>query len=142
MKVPRRVSGSRIGINMTPMIDVVFLLVIFFLVSSHLVRQETQVELPLPVAASGEDDPMSDQPRVTINVRADGTLLLSGRPVSPVVLTSRLTALRAGEGDQLEVRVRTGRGQPYASVEPVMMACTQAGVWNVTWSVYRQEPAR
>jgi biopolymer transport protein ExbD len=142
MKVPRRLTGSRVGINMTPMIDVVFLLVIFFLVSSHLVRQETQIELALPVASSGEDDPMSNQPRVTVNVRADGTLLLSGRPVSPAVLTSRLAALRAGEGDQLEVRVRTGRSQPYASVEPVMMACTQAGVWNVTWSVYRQEPAQ
>jgi biopolymer transport protein ExbD len=142
MKVPRRAPGGRLGINMTPMIDIVFLLVIFFLVSSHLVRQETQVELALPVAASSEDDEISDQPRVTVNVRDDATLWLGGRPVSPAVLASRLAALRKEQGDQLEVRVRTGRAQPYASVEPVMMACTRAGIWNVTWSVYRREPGR
>ena len=39
---------------MTPMIDVTFLLIIFFLVSSHLAQQELQVDLELPAAASGE----------------------------------------------------------------------------------------
>ena len=40
-------------INLTSLIDVVFLLIIFFLVSSHLAKQESQLELPLPVADSG-----------------------------------------------------------------------------------------
>ena len=67
---------------MTPMIDVVFLLIIFFLVSSHLARQESQMELELPVAASGADDIDQQTPRVTINVKSDGSLWLAGRPIA------------------------------------------------------------
>ncbi|MBT6848587.1 MAG: biopolymer transporter ExbD, partial [Planctomycetaceae bacterium] len=54
MQTPRYARSKETGFNMTPMIDVVFLLIIFFLVSSHLARQETQLELDLPEASSGE----------------------------------------------------------------------------------------
>ena len=66
---------------MTPMIDVVFQLIIFFLLSSHLAKQETQLALPLPAAESGRPTQPSEQPRLTVNVLADGTLLVAGRPV-------------------------------------------------------------
>lgn len=127
---------------MTPMIDIVFLLVIFFLVSSHLVRQENQIELSLPVAASGEEDPMTEAPRVTISIRDDGALWIAGRPTAPGGLADRLKRLRQERGEGLEVRIRAGRQLPYSAAEPVMRACTAAGVWNVTWAVYREEPRR
>jgi len=53
MRVVSNLSRGSLGFNMTPMIDVVFLLIIFFLVSSHLAQQETQLELDLPEATSG-----------------------------------------------------------------------------------------
>ncbi len=53
MKVPTQLNSGEVDFNMTPMIDVVFLLIIFFLVSTHLAKQEAQLELPLPVAESG-----------------------------------------------------------------------------------------
>jgi len=142
MKVPRAPSHRRASINMTPMIDVVFLLVIFFLVSSHLVRQENQIELALPVAESGEEDTDMETPRVTISVQDDGSLWMTGRLITAAALPQRLTALRAEQGDGLEIRVRAGRALPYSAVEPVMLACTRAGVWNVTWAVYREDPIR
>ena len=53
MQVPSSTtSRGEVGFNMTPMIDIVFLLIIFFIVSSHLARQETQLELALPAASS------------------------------------------------------------------------------------------
>ena len=76
---------------MTPMIDVVFLLIIFFLVSSHLAKQEAQMELDLPNANSGAsaaDDPAA---RVVINVTADGGLLVGGHRVSQEQLVQRLS---------------------------------------------------
>ncbi|MCA9180756.1 MAG: biopolymer transporter ExbD, partial [Planctomycetales bacterium] len=45
MRTPKLLAAGSASINMTPMIDVVFLLIIFFLVSSHLAKQENQVEL-------------------------------------------------------------------------------------------------
>ena len=55
MRIPRRLGSGEIGINMTPMIDVVFQLLIFFLVSNHIAKQEAQMPIPLPVADSGSE---------------------------------------------------------------------------------------
>jgi biopolymer transport protein ExbD len=139
MQIPQYKPNRRFGFNMTPMIDVVFLLIIFFLVSSHLARQETTLELPLPIAASGNDDLDQATPRVTINVRSDGSLLLGGRVIAADQLSQRLRELRDREGEQLEVRIRGSRLAPYASVEPIMLACTQARIWNVTYAVFRED---
>ena len=139
MRAPRYKPKRRYGFNMTPMIDVVFLLIIFFLVSSHLARQENLMELPLPVAESGADDIDQQTPRVTINIKDDGSAWLGGRAVTPERLKSQLSQLRSERGDQLEVRIRTSRDAPYASVEPVMLACTESGIWNVTFAVYRED---
>lgn len=127
---------------MTPMIDVVFQLIIFFLVSSHLVKQETQVELPLPVATSGDKDVAESKARLTVNIVGDGQVLLAGRNLSADELTRQLAEKRGELGNDLEVRIRSARNIPYARVEPVMLSCAKAGVWNVTFAVYRPEVAR
>lgn len=141
MRIPRRSSSAELGIDMTPMIDVVFQLIIFFLVSSHLVKQETQVQLPLPVAKSGDKD-VDSTSRLTVNVLADGGLLLAGRQLNEQELTARLAEKVQELGKDVEVRIRSSRQVPYAKVEPVMLSCAKAGVWNVTFAVYRPEDAR
>ena len=139
MKAPQYKPAKKYGFNMTPMIDVVFLLIIFFLVSSHLARQENQIEMELPVAQSADDDLQQDAPRITVNVKEDGTMWMGGRPVSPDVLPQKLTAALNQQGDDLEVRIRGSRIAPYAFFEPIMLACTETGIWNVTFAVYRED---
>ena len=130
---------------MTPMIDVVFQLIIFFLVSSHLVKQEAQLPLKLPLADSGPTAVDEDRPRVIVNVLADGRVLLAGSTLQPGELERRLRHQleqfqRAhGERDDLEVRIRSDRAAPYAQVEPILLSCARAGVWNVTFAVYRRD---
>lgn len=140
MRAPRYNNRPRFGFNMTPMIDVVFQLIIFFLVSSHLARTETQLDLRLPVAQSGADDLDLQTPRVTINIQDDGSLWISGREIEAGRLSGLLVGLRAEQGENLEVRIRGSRTAIYAQVEPVMWACTQAGIWNVSYAVYREDP--
>ncbi len=139
MRIPSRVRDARVGINMTPMIDVVFQLIIFFLVSSHLAKQEVQLELPLPVANSGHQPEESPARRLTINVLDDGGLTLAGRAVAVRELADQLRAARAEQPDDLEVRVRSDRRVPYRQIEPVLLACARARIWNVTFGVYRSE---
>jgi biopolymer transport protein ExbD len=127
---------------MTPMIDVVFLLIIFFLVSSHLAKQEAQMPLPLPTAVSGDQSAEQTPTRVTINVRADGTLVLSGRRVVKEQLQQRLSERLDEAGPQLQVRIRADRRVPYQYVEPIMLACARAGIWDVSFAVYRPEDVR
>ena len=142
MKVPRRALGGEVGFNMTPMIDVVFQLIIFFLVSSHLAKQEVQLQLPLPAAESGEKSKEDDKPRLTVNVLGDGTLLLAGREVARSELAGRLGERIADLGRDVEVRIRSDRSVAYRHVEPIMLACARAGIWNVTYAVYRKEDVR
>ena len=139
MQVPQYKSNRKFGFNMTPMIDVVFLLIIFFLVSSHLARQESQLELELPTAASGQEDIDQQTPRLTINVKTDGSLWLAGRPVETNQLKQRFIEARNKKGENIEVRIRGSRSAPYSTVEPIMLACTGAKIWNVTYAVYREE---
>ncbi len=140
MRVPIRAVRRDIEFNMTPLIDIVFLLIIFFLVSSHLAKQEVQLELDLPPAASGQIPTESDRTRVTVNVLAEGQVVLAGATIDADELTRRLRYERERSGDDLEVRIRSDRRVPYQFVEPVMLACARSGVWNVTFAVIRREP--
>jgi biopolymer transport protein ExbD len=142
MRIPGRATSGDVGFNMTPMIDVVFQLIIFFLLSSHLAKQETQLALPLPAAESGQSSPLEARPRLTVNVLADGSLLVAGRPVTSDELTEHLAERRAERGGDLEVRIRGDRSVPYRFVEPVMLACTRAQIWNVSYAVIAREAPR
>jgi biopolymer transport protein ExbD len=137
MKVPQFAQRGSVAINMTPLIDVVFQLLIFFLISSRLAQQETRMELPLPVAEGGvESNPDDPRPRVTLNVLANGQWWFVGRPVAVAELPERLRAVVAEHGTEVELRVRADRDVPYRHIEPMLAACARAGLSNVTFAVY------
>ena len=77
MRSPTNLGRGSIGFNMTPMIDVVFLLIIFFLVSSHLAQQETQVTVDLPDASSSDRPEEEDVRRLFINILSETEILIS-----------------------------------------------------------------
>ena len=142
MRLPNYASSSAVSFNMTPMIDVVFLLIIFFLVSSHLARRENLVELSLPTASSGEDVWDEETPRFTLNVLADGTILLTGRDVEHEDLDRRLRIVQNELGPRAELRIRADRHVAYRYISPILSAAARLGIWNVTFSVIRPEDAR
>lgn len=97
------------------------------------------MELPLPTAESGEQATDDERPRVTINVLSDGQLILGGQVVQPHELVARLRDRVGKSNEDLQVRIRGDRTAPYGNVEPIMLACARAGIWNVTYAVYRKE---
>jgi biopolymer transport protein ExbD len=142
MRAPSNLSRGSLGFNMTPMIDVVFLLIIFFLVSSHLARQETQLELDLPQATTGEPTKEDNVRRVVVNVLPEAPperrIQVGGQRISPGQLAELVRYERSQAERQkelLEVRIRSDRHVPYRVIEPIMLACARAGVWNVTLAV-------
>ena len=139
MRIPSHTTESGVGFNMTPMIDVVFQLIIFFLLSSHLAQQETRYELPLPAAKSGKADPADERARLTINVLADGTAMFAGRATPSEELSRQLAERRSVHGDDLEVRIRSDRSVEYSRIEPILLACARAGIWNVSFAVLQRE---
>jgi biopolymer transport protein ExbD len=142
MRLPKSHRTTGLGFNITPMIDVVFLLIIFFLVSSHLARHEVQLELNLPDAASSQRQTDESKPRVTVNLLPDGEIQLAGAVIDAEELSRRLSFELSRSGAELEVRIRGDRQVPYRVVEPVLLACARAGAWNVTFAVTPREEAR
>ncbi len=139
MRVPTNASRASLGFNMTPMIDVVFLLIIFFLVSSHLAQQEVQLELDLPEAGSGQRPAEEEARRVVVNIlpqeQPAGRIMVGGRLMQSDELAELVRYESRRVGRPLEVRIRADRKVPYRFVEPVMVACAEAGVWKVTFAV-------
>tara|TARA_Y100001933_G_C18774767_1_gene469818 strand:- start:44 stop:472 length:429 start_codon:yes stop_codon:yes gene_type:complete len=142
MHIPSYARSKEVGFNMTPMIDVVFLLIIFFLVSSHLAKQESQMDIDLPNAESGLESEASTNPRIVINVTNSGQLLISGRRITAAEVEDRLIEHVENNGPNIEVRIRSDRQIPFAQVRPVMLACAKMGIWDVAFSVYPADGER
>jgi biopolymer transport protein ExbD len=124
-------------INMTPMIDVVFQLIVFFTATSSMAKSEFGQKVELPVAEKGRDrDESTRKKKITVNVVANGKVYVSGRRTSPAKFESLLRAeLAEHAADQVEVQFRADRAAPYGSVEPLLLKCARAGVWQVGFSV-------
>lgn len=136
MRLPSRGEDRELSTNMTPMIDVVFLLIIFFLVSSHLARQESRIPLELPTAGSHAPSDVQT-PSVTINVLADGRWQVGGTDVELSGVAAVLADHRRRDGAGALVRIRTDRSVPYDRVEPLLRESARSGLPNVSIAVYR-----
>ncbi|MGH7127633.1 MAG: ExbD/TolR family protein [Planctomycetaceae bacterium] len=135
MRVPTAQRQLGLRFNITPLIDVVFLLIIFFMVASHFVRSQSLEAVELPEATPAEVE--SDTPRrMVITITSDGRLLVGAREVEPEELERLVLAAGAeAEGSDLEVRIRGDRTVPYEEIEPILLACARAGITNVKFAV-------
>lgn len=140
MQVPTSSHRRSVGANMTPMIDVVFLLIIFFLVSSHLARQENRLPLELPVASTFDPTDPEKAP-LTISVDDQANWLVSGDVVDLETLRLIFADLRITKGSDAAIRIRTDGGVQYQYVEPVLREAALAGVTDAAIAV-REEEAR
>jgi biopolymer transport protein ExbD len=114
------------AINLTPMIDILFNLIIFFLVSTRFGEIERQVDLAVPQVAG--EAALREVPRTrTINIYRNGALSLDGEAVSLAELSRRLAADRQVQS-KLEVAIRGDAQTPYQHVAAVIAACREAGI--------------
>ncbi len=136
MRVPNYRGSSGVSINLTPMIDVTFLLIIFFLVSSHLSTQENFLPLDLPVATAGSAD-FSDQNTLTIQIPADGVYQIFGNQLTiDQVQGALLEATRQAADKPLRIRIRTAKSVPYANIAKLLKTCALTGNTNIVFGVY------
>ena len=121
------------NLNLTPMIDVVFLLIIFFMVGSTFAGPERKLDLDVPEVAEHEslDSP---PPARVVNVPQQGQLTLDGVPLSANELSDELGAARA-ENPGLTVLIRGHRKAEYERVVIALDACKRAGVRKLDVSV-------
>ena len=121
------------SLNMTPMIDIVFLLIIFFMVGTKFTELERKIGLKVPEIS--ENGALTAAPeKKVVNVYRDGHLTLDRDIVTLTELTQRLVDARA-EYPELGVLVRGDAEGPFQNVASVLGACRQAGVHEMGISV-------
>ncbi len=120
------------GVPLTPMIDVVFLLLCFFVTSQIFAQWETEIDIALPTAATG-DMPQRLPGEVIINVLADGTAVVNGQALDDGRLREmmdRLVQLFPGQ----PVLLRADKATAYEHVVRVLDTCRQADIWNISFA--------
>ncbi len=113
-------------LNLTPMIDVVFLLIIFFMVATKFDEMERDIELELPQVAAASPLTSAPKSRVVV-VHADGRIQLDQQDVSLAEMTKQLTAARR-EYPRTSVVVRGDATGAFQHVAGALAACQEAGI--------------
>jgi len=137
LRKARRAYGAEL--NMTPMIDIVFQLVIFFMLVSQVPRMEME-NVTLPEAAQGEEPRAAPPGRVVINVLPDERYFVAGR-MHTLASVEGLLAQEAGARPAADVAVlvRSDRGTPWKAVGRVLRACAARGIHKVKVAVVEPE---
>jgi biopolymer transport protein ExbD len=126
MPAQLRTSRALSALNITPLIDVVFLLLIFFLVASQLADSERELPVELPSAASAT--PMIERSReLVIDVDRQGEMFFEGVAIDVPQLDQILGRATSGDGERQTVVVRADRDAVVQSVVVVLDACNRAG---------------
>ena len=117
------------NLNLTPMIDIVFLLIIFFMVGTQFTEQERLFDIQLPTVSNAQ--PLTSLPdEVIVNLREDGSVLLGTEEKTLEELETALTAARENYPDQA-VLVRAQGSGPYQHVMDVLAVCNRAKISNI-----------
>ena len=121
-----RLSG---GLELTPMIDVVFLLMIFFLVASKLDEADRFIDVVLPKASAAK--PLTSRPKeFLVNIDREGKFFVGARPVAIEDLRALLEQAAADNPDRQTVIVRADENVAHKFVVAAMNACVEAGIDN------------
>jgi len=120
---------SEVGPNLTPLIDMMFLLLIFFLLTSFLVRPSIPVTLPETETAE-----IQEQPETTITIFADGRILFNDEEVTEEKLARKLR-LASTLGLSQEVVIQADRGVVFERVVEVMDISKKSGMKTISFLV-------
>jgi biopolymer transport protein ExbD len=119
-------TNRTVSIELTPIIDMVFLLLIFFLVATTFHQTEREMQIALPAASSAA--PISATLReIIINVDVEGQIFVSGRRIEADDLRTLITEAVASNPEQ-KATVRGDRHTAYANIVRVLDICKGSGV--------------
>ena len=124
-----RIDKGRLGngLELTSMIDVVFLLMIFFLVASKLDEADRSIDVVLPQASAAK--PLTSKPReFVINIDREGNYFAGARPVRLDDLQQLLRQSAADNPQRQTVIVRADENTAHKFVVGAMDACVRAGI--------------
>ncbi len=132
--------------QIAPMIDILLVLLIFFMsIATDQVLQVNK-DVVLPVAMDGQDVEQKKRSELIVNIvwneiAQNGGIIVDDKPIEAVALTSRIQTMAAAKSDDFRVVIRADKGARYAYTKEVMRAVGAGGVGKITFSVVDKEMA-
>lgn len=123
------------------MIDILLLLLCFFIISWQYSKSETELKVAVPTAQEGAEPNDRQRGEIIINVLADGGIRVEGLAVDRPQLLEKLSAIAKQYKNQ-PVRIRGDGGVAYQRIVEVIDTCQKAGIWNISFATQRPEPAK
>ena len=132
MNLRSRAQLHHPGIQLAPLVDVLLLLLIFFLLTWNAARNENELDVKVPKASAAKDKPapIGD---VVVNVKTDGNVVVNRRTLTSAELTELLKGLVQLNSEQAVV-IRGDEAGAYKNIIGVLNICTEAGVTNVAFA--------
>jgi biopolymer transport protein ExbD len=128
MTFKRKLRSRPSSLALTSMLDVIFLLLCFFVTASVFSQWESEISIQLPAAATGEQ-PSRLPGEIIVNLAKDGSVTVNGKTLDLPDLESRLARISKFYPGQ-PVIIRADRNVRYESLVKVIDTCRAADVWN------------
>ncbi len=132
----RRRHSEDIGFQIAPMIDITWILIIFFMVTMHLVENEFTVEVALPIASAAEIPPDMNG-RVIVSIDKAGTYFVGSQAMNVAELTAHLK-MRLIQFPPLKVYLRADATIPAQKTKEFYRACAEASAVEVILASFRE----
>ncbi len=130
-------EDDRVEMSMAPLIDCVFLLLIFFLVTTMLKRDRKEIEVDLPVSVSSLEM-APDESMLVLGINRDGDLFFEGQPTTVHLLHERLREVSRTEPER-RIRLDTDEATPFHRVVEVLDALQFRNLRNVGVRTYHEK---
>lgn len=139
MKLGRRLQEEQDTVQMAPLIDIVFLTLVFFMTVSVYATLESEIDVTLPTASTAMPNERA-QGEIYINIRKNGQIILNNREMTLEELQhvlNRVAELFPGGS----VIIRGDRNSALGQSIAVLDCCRKADIQNVSFSALPEEPA-
>lgn len=132
MNFRKQLRAETVGFQLAPMIDIVFLMLFFFVSSQLYAQWETEIGITLPTAQTGET-PQRLPGEVIINILPDGATVVNARVLDEVELRSMMDRLVKHFPGQ-PILIRADKSTPYEHIIRILDQCRQADIWNISFA--------
>ena len=137
MKFRTRTAPNVLGFQIAPMVDILLVLLCFFIVTWSIAKKENELDVKVPSEQNAKEQ-VAVLNQTVLNVKSDGTVVWNKKIVSKEELGTRLKELSSLFPDYAII-VRGDERAPFLHIANVLDICRSANIWNVAFATAKVE---